>query len=318
MSARKVAVIAFGGNALIQEGEPGIQAAQIAHAEALANVLTGFIDHGYRLLLVHGNGPQVGNSLIRMEESVAKVPPLTLDACVAETQGSIGYFLELALRNRLGGRGEVVTVLTPVEVSESDPRIENPTKPVGPFYTGYRADYLVRVLDWDLVEDAGRGYRRVVPSPKPVRIVNAALVDALLDHAAVVVAGGGGGVPVAVRDGRLHGIEAVIDKDYTAALLSAAVNADLFIILTAVDHVCVNFGRPDEVRIERMSVSEAEAHLAAGQFPPGSMGPKIEAGIGFAKQKGGEVLITSVEALNDALAGTAGTRIVPDTKGARS
>jgi carbamate kinase len=316
MGDDRTAVVAFGGNALIREGEPGLQAAQIEHAEALAGALSGFLDRGYRLLLVHGNGPQVGNSLIRMEESVTKVPELSLDACVAETEGSIGFFLELALRNEVGGRGDVVTVLSPVEVSSGDPRLENPTKPIGPFYTPYRADYLVRMFDWDLVEDAGRGYRRVVPSPKPVRIVNEGLIRALLERSLVVIAGGGGGIPVLVREGRMEGVEAVIDKDYTAALLSRAVEADLFIILTAVDHVSLNYGGEDERALGRMTVSEARRHLEEGEFPPGSMGPKIEAAISFAAEKGGTVLITSVDALPKALEEKAGTRIVPDPEGA--
>jgi carbamate kinase len=318
MPDRKVTVVAFGGNALIREGEPGLEQTQMEHAAKLASELVGFVENGHRLLLVHGNGPQVGNSLIRMEESVAKVPPLSLHSCVAETQGSIGCHLELALRSALGERGQVVTIFTPVEVSEDDPRIDKPSKPVGPFYSPYRADYLVRVLDWEMVEDSGRGYRRVVPSPKPIRILNASLVDALLDRAEVVIAGGGGGVPVARIGDRMVGVEAVIDKDYTAALLASAVRADLFLILTAVDHVSLRFGKPDATPIERMTVSEAERYLAEDHFPPGSMGPKIEAGITFAKERGGEVLITSVEAMAEAFAGRAGTRIVPNEKGNRS
>jgi carbamate kinase len=297
------------------EDEPGLQHVQMAHADELAAVLLRFIKKGYRLLLVHGNGPQVGNSLIRMEESVTKVPALSLDACVAETEGSVGFYLELSLRNALAEIGDdrdVVTVLTPVEVSADDPRIRHPSKPIGPFYTGYRADYLVRMFDWDLVEDAGRGYRRVVASPKPLRIVNERLVRVLLENAAVVIAGGGGGIPVA-RNGRgWRGLEAVIDKDYTAALLSEAVAAELFIILTAVDHVSVDYGKETERRLTRITVSEAEQHLADGQFPPGSMGPKIDASIAFCRKKGGTVLITSVEALPEALEGNAGTLIVPD------
>ncbi len=312
-------MVAFGGNALIEEDEPGLQTTQMEHAAELAAVLLGFLSEGYRLLLVHGNGPQVGNSLIRMEESVTKVPALSLDACVAQTEGSIGFILELALRNALAAAGderEVATLLTPVEVSADDPRIQNPSKPIGPFYTGYRADYLVRMFDWDLVEDAGRGYRRVVASPKPVRIVNADLVRLLLERAAVVIAGGGGGIPVTRVDGKWVGVEAVIDKDYTAALLSEAVDAELFIILTAVDHVSIDFGKDTERRLERITVSEAEQHLAEGQFPPGSMGPKIEASIAFCRKKGGKVLITSVPALAAALKNKAGTLIVPDeTKG---
>lgn len=315
MADVKTAVVAFGGNALIINDEPGLQETQMAHADELAAVLLRFIEKDYRLLLVHGNGPQVGNSLIRMEESVTKVPALSLDACVAETEGSIGFYLELSLRNALaeiGDERDVVTILTPVEVSADDPRIKHPSKPIGPFYTGYRADYLVRMFDWDLVEDAGRGYRRVVASPKPIRIVNENLVRVLLEHAAVVIAGGGGGIPVTRNGQGWRGLEAVIDKDYTAALLSEAVDAELFIILTAVDHVSIDYGKETARRLEKITVSEAEQHLKDGQFPPGSMGPKIEASIAFCREKGGTVLITSVEALAEALEGNAGTLIVPD------
>lgn len=311
----RIAVVAFGGNALISEGEPGHEKDQVTHAAALADRLLGFIERGYRLLLVHGNGPQVGNSLIRVEESSPKVPGLSLDTCVAQTEGSIGYILELAIRNACEEAGlpsEVVSVLTPVLVDADDPRIKKPSKPVGPFYTRYRADYLVRMFDWDLVDDAGRGYRRVVASPKPIRVMNDSLVKMLLTQASVVVAGGGGGIPVTKKDGKLTGVEAVIDKDYTAALLAKAVDADLFMILTPVDHVSLSFGKPEERRLERATVTEAERHLAEGHFPPGSMGPKIDASIGFARERGGTVLITSVKALPEALEERAGTRIVPD------
>jgi carbamate kinase len=321
MTDKKTAVVAFGGNALIMKDEPGLQEAQMKHADELAAVLMRFIEKGYQLLLVHGNGPQVGNSLIRMEESVTKVPALSLDACVAMTEGSIGFFLELSLRNalaKIGDEREVTTLLTPVEVSLDDPRIQNPSKPIGPFYTGYRADYLVRMFDWDLVEDAGRGYRRVVASPKPIRIINEGLVRLLLERAAVVIAGGGGGIPVTRNGAGWQGVEAVIDKDYTAALLSEAVDAELFIILTPVDHVSLDHGQETERRLTEITVSEAEQHLKDGQFPPGSMGPKIEASIAFCRKQGGTVLITSVEALTEALDGNAGTRIVPDLTGAEA
>ena len=314
MSADKTAVVAFGGNALIREDEPGLQETQIEHAEALARGLVRFLEQGYRLLLVHGNGPQVGNSLIRMEESVTKVPELSLDACVAQTGGSIGNFLEISLRNVFSAAGQdrdVVGVLTHVEVGSDDPRLTSPTKPIGPFYTPYRADYLVRMFDWDLVEDAGRGYRRVVASPKPVRIVNAGLVKMLLDTGAVVIAGGGGGIPVVCRQGRWSGV----DKDYTASLLAEAVDAELFIFLTAVEHVSLDHGTEKETRLATATATEAERYLAEGHFPPGSMGPKMEAAIDFCRRRGGTAVITSVESLEDALTGAAGTRVVPDDQG---
>ena len=316
MSTPRTAVVAFGGNALIRKDEPGFQKDQLRHADALARELLPFVERGYRLLLVHGNGPQVGNSLIRMEESVTKVPELSLDACVAETEGSIGFFLELAFRNLfLEEAREIATLFTTVEVSADDPRLVSPSKPIGPFYSPYRADYLVRMFDWDLVEDAGRGYRRVVASPRPVRILNSELSRFLLERADVVIAGGGGGVPVAFADGRWAGIEAVIDKDYTAALYAEAIGAELFLVLTAVDHVSLDHGTENERRIPEMTVDEAERLLSEGQFPPGSMGPKIEAAVAFCRSTGGTVLITSVEALAKAMNGEAGTRVLPAVDG---
>ena len=315
MVREKTAVVAFGGNALMLEDEPGYQEVQMELAEQLTQGLVRFLQEGYHLVLVHGNGPQVGNSLIRVEESISKVPELALDACVAQTEGSIGYFLELAMRNALAAAGdhrEVATLLTPVEVAADDPRLHDPTKPVGPFYSRYRAERLRQLFDWHMVEDAGRGYRRVVPSPKPVRLLNAGLVRALVHAGAVIVAGGGGGIPVICEKGRWRGVEAVVDKDYTATLLARAVRASLIIVLCPVDHVSLDFGTDHERPIHTVTVSEAARYLEEGQFPAGSMGPKIEAAIDFASAGDASVLITSIRALGGALDDREGTRIVPD------
>lgn len=317
MTGRQTAVVAFGGNALIVEDEATYEEVRASLAESLAGGLVRFLEEGYDLLIVHGNGPQVGNSMIRVEESITKVPELTLDACVAQTGGSIGYFLELALRNALAEAGldrEVVTVLTTVEVSADDPRLTEPTKPVGPFYSKYRAEAIGRVLGWKLVDDSGRGYRRVVPSPKPIRVLNADFVRTLNQSGAVVIAGGGGGIPVVCEGGRWRGVEAVIDKDFTTALLAEVVEADLLIVLAPVDHVSLDFNTEKERPIRRMTVAEAAKHLWEGHFPPGSMGPKVEAAMEFATKRRAEVLITSIRALPEALEGRAGTRIVPDPK----
>jgi carbamate kinase len=321
MARRKTAVVAFGGNALLAEEEPGYKEVDLELAEKLAEGLLHFLRGGYQVLLVHGNGPQVGNSIIRVEESITKVPELTLDAMVAQTEGSIGYFLELALRNALreaGAEREVVTVLTTVEVAADDPRMNEPTKPVGPFYSKARAEAIMRVLGWKLVEDSGRGYRRVVPSPKPIRVLNAALVKTLVESGAVVIAGGGGGIPVVREEGRWRGVQAVIDKDYTTELLAEAVEADMLVILAPVDNVMLNYGSPNHQPIMNMTVSHAARYLWEGQFPPGSMGPKVEAAMEFANSRGGSVLITSVAKLGEALEGKAGTRIVPDPEGSDS
>jgi carbamate kinase len=312
---QRTAIVAFGGNALIESGEPGFQLDQIDRAEDVAKALLPYLEANYGLVLVHGNGPQVGNALIRVEEAATKVPPLSLDACVAETQGSIGYFLDLGFRNVLADAGlsrPVATIVTLVEVDPADPGLTRPEKPIGPFYSSYRVHHLLRMFEWQMVEDAGRGYRRIVPSPRPVRVLNGALVRSLVDAGVIVVAGGGGGIPIACLDGRFTGIEAVIDKDRTARLLADEVDADTLLMLTAVDHVSLDFGTDRERPLSRVTVRDAEAHLAAGQFPKGSMGPKMEACFGFVRERGGSAIITSVSALGEALAGRAGTRIFPD------
>jgi len=322
MPRRKVAVVAFGGNALIRKGQEGTQWEQLENARDTARALLPVLEEGYDLVLVHGNGPQVGNALIQVEEAVNKVPPLSLDVCVAATQGSIGYMLETALRNELRhGRPkrEVVTLLTEVVVDQDDPGFRRPTKPIGPFYTRFRAEDLMHKQGWNMVEDAGRGWRKVVPSPRPLEVVPIeAIRDAVL-AGRVVVAGGGGGVPVyrAGRSGDLRGVEAVIDKDYTAGLIAAELEADLFIILTGVDHVSLNYGGADQKPVRRMDVAQASAYQAEGQFPEGSMGPKIRAAVEFVEATGREVLITSATRLPEAVRRRAGTRIVAAGAAAR-
>jgi carbamate kinase len=227
--------------------------------------------------------------------------------------------LQLAIRSRLeaigladASSGDVATILTEVEVDASDPAFKRPTKPIGPFFTRYRAEALERDLGWTMREDAGRGWRHVVPSPKPLRILNVGTIRRMLDTSSVVVAAGGGGIPVVRgRDGQWRGIEAVIDKDYASALLAAELNADLFVILTGVPQVAIDYGKPTQRNVDRMTVDEAEQHLAAGQFPPGSMGPKIESAVQFVRAAKRDVLITEVDTLREALAGQGGTLIVP-------
>lgn len=315
---RKLAVVAFGGNALLRPEDRGTQEEQIARAKQAARWLAEIVRHGYRLIVVHGNGPQVGNILIQNEEASTKIPPQTLDVCVAQTEGSIGFMLQQAIRNRLEsiglvkeGIGEVVTVLTEVEVDAADTAFKRPTKPIGPFFTRYRAEALERDLGWTMREDAGRGWRHVVPSPRPLRILNINTITHMLDTASVVVAAGGGGIPVVRgRDGQWRGIEAVIDKDFASALLAAEMKADLFIILTGVPKVAIDFGKPTQQYLDRMTVAEAEKHMADGQFPAGSMGPKMESAMQFVKRTGKQVLITDVEVLREALQGKDGTLVV--------
>ncbi|HVR41495.1 MAG TPA: carbamate kinase [Thermoanaerobaculia bacterium] len=315
----KLAVVAFGGNALLRSEDHGTQEEQIARAKQAARWLAEIVRQDYKLIVVHGNGPQVGNILVQAEEASTKIPPQSLDVCVAQTEGSIGFMLQQAIRNRLaaiGRGGDVATVLTEVEVDPNDPAFKRPTKPIGPFFTRYRAEALERDLGWVMREDSGRGWRHVVPSPRPLRILGVETISHMLNASAVVIAAGGGGVPVVRgRDGQWRGIEAVIDKDYASALLATELRADLFIILTGVAQVAIDFGKPSETLLSRLSVDDASRYLAEGQFPPGSMGPKIEAATQFVRASGRSVLITDVEHLREALVGVGGT-VVHNSPGA--
>lgn len=308
---QKLAVVAFGGNALLRAEDHGTQEEQIARAKQAARWLADIVRHGYKLIVVHGNGPQVGNILVQAEEASTKIPPQSLDVCVAQTEGSIGFVLQQAIRNRLesiGVGGEVATILTEVEVDANDPAFKRPTKPIGPFFNRFRAEALERDHGWTMREDAGRGWRHVVPSPKPLRILNLKTIARMLESSAVVIAAGGGGIPVVRgRDQQWRGIEAVIDKDFASALLAANLNADLFLVLTGVNKVALDFGKPTQRSVDRLSIEEAERYLAEGQFPAGSMGPKIEAAIQFARAAKKQVLITDVEVLREALEGREGT-----------
>jgi carbamate kinase len=309
-----LAIVAFGGNALLRPEDRGTQEEQIARAKQAARWLAEVVRHGYKLIVVHGNGPQVGNILIQAEEASTKIPPQSLDICVAQTEGSMGFLLQQAIRNRLeaiGVGGEVATVLTEVEVDAADPAFKRPTKPIGPFFTRYRAEALERDLGWTMKEDSGRGWRHVVPSPRPLRILNLLTISRMVETAAVVIAAGGGGIPVVrSRDGQWRGIEAVIDKDFASALLAAALKADLFIVLTGVPKVAIDYGKPTQRNVDRMTADEAQKYFDEGQFPAGSMGPKIEASIQFVRASGTSVMITDVEHLREALDGQEGTLIV--------
>ena len=312
--SKKIALIAIGGNALLKEKEQGLQEEQLENARECAEMFANVIQAGYSLCVVHGNGPQVGNILIQQEMGANKIPPYTLDIADAMTQGSMGYMIERMLINRLRyikHECPVSTVLTEVVVDKDDPGFENPTKPVGPFYTEFRAVELQKQKKWHMKEDAGRGWRKVVPSPKPLEIIQLEAVKLLLEAGHCVIAGGGGGIPV-IRDasGFLVGVEAVIDKDRLSSLLAEQLGADTYVILTGVPKVAIDFGKPTQKWVSRMTVSEAKKHMADGQFPAGSMGPKIESAIAFIEGGGHEVLITSPEALGKEPYETVGTRIV--------
>jgi carbamate kinase len=321
MTRRRRIVVAFGGNALIKKGQEGTQWEQQENARETATMLMPLVRAGHEIVLVHGNGPQVGNILIQVEEAVNKVPPLGLDVCVAASEGSIGYLLEMALLNALRRekiRRQVLTIVTEVLVDQEDEGFRRPTKPIGPFYTRFRSEFLIHKQGWNMIEDSGRGWRKVVPSPRPLEIIQMPAIKEAAGAGHLVIAGGGGGIPVyRDADGELKGVEAVIDKDYTAGLVAAGIDADLFVILTGVDQVSLNFGKPDETRLRRMTVREARGHLEAGQFPDGSMGPKVRAGLDFVERGGREVMITSAAKLASAVKGRAGTRIVPEGKATR-
>lgn len=311
-SGRPLVVVAFGGNALMQATDDGSLAQQYKRAEQAAKVLHQIARRGYRILLVHGNGPQVGQELIRSEEASLKLPIVPLDACVASTQGTMGYQLEMALYNT-SRTLRVASILTMVEVDRDDPGFQTPSKPIGPFFAEARAKLLAKKLKWQMKDDSGRGFRKVVASPLPRAIVNLEAIDAVVSRMDIIIAGGGGGIPV-TRDklGRLTGIEAVIDKDLTAALLGQVLGANMMVVLTAVDHVSLDFGKPTQRRVDAMSVTEASRHLEDGQFPPGSMGPKITAAIAFTSATGHPAAIGSVGNVAKILEGKAGSRIVAD------
>ncbi len=310
---RKTALIAFGGNAILPNNQRGLQSEQMKNAQKAARLMIHVVKKGFDLIIVHGNGPQVGNLLIQMEEAVTKIPPFSLEVCDAMTEGSMGFMLEKALINELRRNSldkEVATLVTQVVVDREDNAFENPTKPIGPFYTKYRAQMLARQKKWTMIEDAGRGYRKVVSSPKPIDIVPKRIIRDLVRSGKIVITAGGGGIPVIINgNGVFQGVEAVIDKDYAAGLIASEVKVDLFIILTNVERVYLNYGQPDQEPLPVMSVDQARAYLEEGQFPEGSMGPKIRAAIDFIQNGGKEVLITSANTLKAALINRSGTTI---------
>jgi carbamate kinase len=294
-------VIALGGNALMRENERGTAAEQLANLRRALPELAPLLEEP-RVVVTHGNGPQVGNELLRQERAADEAPPLPLWLAVAQTQAEIGALIAAELRG-LADR-PVACVVTHVRVDEDDPAFGEPTKPIGPFYSQAEAEKLERDRGWRIVSDAGRGYRRVVPSPQPREIVELDPIRTLLDAGVLAVACGGGGIPVVTRDGQLRGIDAVIDKDRASALLAAALGAERLVILTAADAVYRDFGRPGEEAIDALRADEAEALLP--ELPAGSMRPKVEAAVSFVRATGGEALITSPAAFGE----RGGTRVI--------
>jgi len=312
MTNRKTIVVALGGNAIIEEGTEGTITQQFANTRKSLAAIVGMIADGHKVVLTHGNGPQVGVHLIQNEAASAQVPPSPLGVIVADTQGSMGYMIAQSLANTMHLKGiskDVVTVITQVEVDPADPSMLNPTKYVGPFYKAEQVEKL-RDCGWIIKEDPGRGFRRVVPSPIPLDVIEKDTIRDLIDEGKIVIAVGGGGIPVyREADGRLEGVDAVIDKDRASALLANLINADELVILTGVDKVAINFKKPDQKVFDHLTVAECERYLAEGQFPKGSMGPKIEAACDFVRRGGARVIITSLENATLAVEGKAGTEV---------
>jgi carbamate kinase len=305
-------VIAVGGNAILPEGEQGTYRRQLASMAALSAVVPDLVEDGHRVVFTHGNGPQVGNLAIQHEEGAGLVPPQPLFVLGAMTQGQLGHLITAAL---LGGRSvrepPVATIVTHALVDPADPAFHRPTKPIGPFYPREEAERLARERRWEMAEDAGRGWRRVVPSPEPQGFLEADAIRVLVEAGFVVVAAGGGGIPVVREAAGIRGVDAVVDKDLSAERLASAVGADVLVLLTGVDRVWLGFGTARRRAVDAMTVDEAERHLAVGEFPPGSMGPKVTSAIRFVRAGGRRAVITSPARAREGLAGTAGTSVVP-------
>jgi carbamate kinase len=305
-------LVALGGNAILQQKDRGTAEEQLVNIRRASKHLAEIIRQGNKVVITHGNGPQVGDILLKDELAKGTLPQMPLDVCGAESQGLIGYMIQQSVRNELRRVGldmQVTTVLTETVVDENDPAFRNPTKPIGPFYNASDAARLKDEKGWHLINDSGRGYRRTVPSPIPLSIVQGEMVRELMDLGVVVIAAGGGGIPVTSGE-ESRGLEAVIDKDLGAAVLAKMVNAEVLLILTDVEKVFLDYAKPSRQAIDKMTIQECKKFMGQGQFPAGSMGPKIESAVKFLESGGERVIITSLELAEEALAGRAGTTIV--------
>ncbi len=310
---RKKILVALGGNAILRHKEKGTAEEQFENVRRTCRSLVELVLDGYQIAITHGNGPQVGDILLKNELSKKILPPMPLDVCGAESQGMIGYMLQQVMLNELKSAGlefSVATIITQTLVDREDQAFKNPTKPIGPFYTAMEASRLKEENGWTVINDSGRGYRRVVPSPKPVSIVESSAIKELFSHGVIVIACGGGGIPV-VRDdkGRLQRVEGVIDKDYTATTLATLIGAEILLIITDVENVLLDYGKRNQKNLDRVKIEEAKKYLAEGHFPLGSMGPKMESAIRFVELGGEKAVITSLKLTKKALEGKAGTNI---------
>jgi carbamate kinase len=315
MEKKGIAVVAVGGNALIKDKAHKTVEDQFDAAKETMSHIVDMIEKGWDVVITHGNGPQVGFILRRSELSKHELHEVPLDYCGADTQGAIGYMFQKALHNEFQRRGlkkDTATVITQTIVSKDDPAFKNPTKPIGSFMDEADAKQRAEKEGWTVVEDAGRGWRRVVPSPIPQTIVEAPVIDSLIQAGIIVVGVGGGGIPVVEsEDGTIKGVDAVIDKDFGSSLLAVNLKADLFVISTAVEKVALNFNTPDEVWLDQMTVAEAKQYIAEGHFKPGSMLPKVQAIIKYLEAGGKKALITDPEHIGEALDGKTGTWLLP-------
>jgi len=315
---RELIVVALGGNALLRRGQKGTFEEQYRNVKETAKFLADLIQRGYRLTITHGNGPQVGATLLRHDagEKLYQVPAFPMDVCGAETQGFIGYMIQQALRDELRRRGidrDVVTIVTRVVVDKDDPAFQNPTKPVGPFYTREQMEELKKIHpEYVFREDKARGgWRRVVPSPDPRYIAESNAIKILAENGVIVIASGGGGIPIVEEDDEMRGVEAVIDKDLAGERLATFLRADKFVILTDIDGVYINFGKPNQKKLAKVKVDELKRYLREGHFAAGSMKPKVEAVIRFIEGGGKEAIIAELSQLLDAVEGDAGTHVYP-------
>ena len=308
----RLAVVAVGGNSITKASERGTIPEQFENARETSRHIAQMIVRGYDVVVTHGNGPQVGNILLRAEMAAAVLPTLPLHTCGADSQGGMGYMIQQVLGNELRKVGIdrcVTTVVTQTVVDAGDPAFANPSKPIGPFYTRDEADRKVGDEGWKVIEDAHRGWRRVVASPMPTRIVEADAIKTLLDAGCIVIGVGGGGIPVVEKNGQLEGVEAVIDKDHASRLIANHIGAELFVMSTDVEQIALHYGTPDEVRLSSLTLEEALRYHSEGHFPPGSMGPKVLASVEFLRGGGQEAIITNPESIEKALDGETGTRI---------
>ncbi len=310
---KKKVLIALGGNAILKYREKGTAEEQLENVRTTCKYLVQLIKDGYKLAITHGNGPQVGDILLKNERSENILPPMPLDICGAQSQGMLGYMLQQSMRNEMKKEGieiNSISLITQTLVDEKDTAFMNPTKPIGSFYTAEEAEKLKKEKGWTIVEDSGRGYRRVVPSPEPREIVEKESIQQLFESGTIVIAAGGGGVPVIVgAEGDLEGVIAVIDKDLGAQIFACDIGAEVLLMLTDVEKVSLNYGKPNQVDLDEITLSDAKKYLRENHFAPGSMAPKVEAAIKFVEAGGKKAVISSLELAMKALEGKAGTTI---------